>query len=244
MDTQNVHEEEAESDTVTYLRRGMISILDVINVKLPDVFAAEILPKLDVTDTLSLAQVNKDYTAAVWSADGVRSFEAKMKARLVKFGKKGWITEPLYWAAKHGNVPAVRGLLESGVDVNKGPTQDKRTALYVAAQHGQVAVVKALIEAEADVNKTGGDKSALIFAVAQGQASCVVELIKAGADVNLASNDISTPLAEAIIYGHDAIAGMLILAGADVGKEHGLFIALAELYKQVNIVKLLKQFGA
>jgi ankyrin repeat protein len=62
--------------------------------------------------------------------------------------------------------------------------------------------------------------------------------------VNLASNDISTPLAEAIIYGHDAIAGMLILAGADVGKEHGLFIALAELYKQVNIVKLLKQFGA
>ena len=138
----------------------------------------------------------------------------------------------------------LRATLESGVDVNKGLTQDKRTALYVAAQHGQVAVVKALIEAEADVNKTGGDKSALIFAVAQGQASCVVELIKAGADVNLASNDISTPLAEAIIYGHDAIAGMLILAGADVGKEHGLFIALAELYKQVNIVKLLKQFGA
>ena len=245
MDTQNVHEEEAESDTVTYLRRGMISILDVIAVKLPDVFTAEILPKLDMTDTLSLAQVNKAYNAAVWSADGVRSLEAKIKTHIVKIEKnKGWITEPLYWAAKHGNVPAVRGLLESGVDVNKGLTQDKRTALYVAAQHGQVAVVKALIEAGADVNKTGGDKSALIFAVAQGQASCVVELIKAGADVNLASNDISTPLAEAIIYGHDAIAGMLILAGADVGKEHGLFIALAELYKQVNIVKLLKQFGA
>ena len=48
MDTQNVQQEEAESDTVTYLRRGMISILDVIAVKLPDVFTAEILPKLDL----------------------------------------------------------------------------------------------------------------------------------------------------------------------------------------------------
>ena len=132
----------------------------------------------------------------------------------------------------------------SGEDVNKVLRRDNNTTLHVAAFHGHAAVVKALIEAGADVNKTGGDKSALIFAVAQGQASCVVELIKSGADVNLASNYISTPLAEAIIYGHDAIACMLILAGADVGKEHGLFIALAELYKQVNIVKLLKQFGA
>ena len=92
------------------LRRGGISILEALAVKLPDVFAAEILPKLDVTDTLSLAQVNKAYNAAVWSADGVRSMEAKIKAHLVKIGKKAWITEPLYWAAKHGNVPAVRAL--------------------------------------------------------------------------------------------------------------------------------------
>ena len=162
--------------SVTYLRRGMISILDVIAVKLPQVFTAEILPKLDVTDTLNLAQVNKAYNAAVWSADGVRSLEAKIKIHFVNFSTlyKNLTLIPLYWATKHGNVPAVRGLLEFGVDVNKGLTQDKRTALYVAAQHGQVAVVNALIEAGADVNKTGGDKSALIFAVAQGQASCVV----------------------------------------------------------------------
>ena len=66
--------------SVTYLRRGMISILDVIAVKLPQVFTAEILPKLDMTDTLNLAQVNKAYNAAVWSADGVRSMEVKIKA--------------------------------------------------------------------------------------------------------------------------------------------------------------------
>ena len=66
--------------SVTYLRRGMISILDVIAVKLPQLFTVEILPKLDVKDTLNLAQVNKAYNAAVWSADGVRSMEVKIKA--------------------------------------------------------------------------------------------------------------------------------------------------------------------
>ena len=41
-------------------------------------------------------------------------------------------SHPLYWAAKYGNLPAVRALLESGVDVNKRLTRDKRTALHVA----------------------------------------------------------------------------------------------------------------
>ena len=132
------------------LRRGGISILEALAVKLPDVFAAEILPKLEIKDTLSLAQVNKAYNAAVWSADGVRSMEAKIKAH---FGEQGRIVEPLYWAAKHGNVPAVRARLESGEDVNKCLTHDKQTALHIADCYGHAAVVKALIEAGADVNK-------------------------------------------------------------------------------------------
>ena len=99
MDTQNVQEEEAESDVVTFLRRGGISILEAIAVKLPDVFAAEILPKLDMTDTLSLAQVNKAYNDAVWSADGVRSLEAKIEAHLVKIGKN-WAAEPVVLGRK------------------------------------------------------------------------------------------------------------------------------------------------
>ena len=231
--------------SVTYLRRGMISILDVIAVKLPQVFTAEILPKLDMTDTLNLAQVNKAYNAAVWSADGVRSLEAKIKTHIVKIEKnKGWITEPLYWAASRGNVPAARALLESGEDVNKSFTFGgiiEYTALHVAVRKGLVAVVKALIEAGADVNKTAGDdRTALHIAATQGLASCVVELIKAGADVK---NGGCTPLVAAIISGHDAIVGMLILAGAGDGKEYGLLIALAKKYKHENIVKLLEQFG-
>ena len=247
MDTQNVQEEEAESDTVTYLRRGMISILDVIAVKLPDVFTEEILPKLDIKDTLNLAQVNKAYNAAVWSADGVRSLEAKITAHLVVVGKKIWTALPLYWAAKHGNVPAARALLASGEDVNKSVKD--ATVLQFAVKQGQVAVVKALIEAGADVNKTAGDnRTALIIAATQGQASCVVELIKAGADVNLASNDGDTPLVEAVKKGHDVIVGMLLLAGADVGKavNHGramIATVNTKAPEHENIVKVLEQFG-
>ena len=100
--------DEYECDVVTFLRRGGISILEALAVKLPDVFAAEILPKLDITDTLRLAQVNKAYNDTVWSVEGMRSMRAKIEAHLVKIGKTNLTVEPLFWAAKHGNVPAVR----------------------------------------------------------------------------------------------------------------------------------------
>jgi hypothetical protein len=124
-----------ESDTVTYLRRGTLDILDAVAVQLPDVFYGEILPKLDLLDTLNLAQVSKAYRDAVWSVGGVRSMRAKIKTHLIKIRKKNVVTtKPYYWATRHGNVPAVRACLESGVDVNKVQvlilTKDIRTALH------------------------------------------------------------------------------------------------------------------
>ena len=226
MDTQNVQEEKAESDTVTYLRRGGISILEAIAVKLPDVFAAEILPRLDMTDTLRLAQVNKAYNDEVWSVDGVRSLEAKIKPHLVKIGKKGCITEPLYWAAKLDNVPAVRACLESGVDVNKVLNRDNSTALYVAAFCGHAALARALIEKGADVNKAASqgtlsgnplhNVTPVYQAAEKGHTHVVMELIKAGADVNQATSSGATPLYIAACNGHEGCVALLIQAGADV----------------------------
>jgi ankyrin repeat protein len=252
MDTQNVQEAEAESDVVTFLRRGGISILEALSVKLPDVFAAEILPKLDMTDTLRLAQVNKAYNDAVWSADGVRSLEAKIEAHFVKIGEKNLTAEPLYLAVKHGNVPAVRACLESGVDVNKCLIPDKKTALHIAALHGHAAVVKPLIEAGADVNKPASpytvngvihNVTPVYIAAAMGHTHVVMELIKAGADVNQAHSEGFTPLYVAAGYGHEGCVALLIQAGADVRKasKSGCTpLKIATDMKREKIVTLLK----
>ena len=253
MDTQNV-QEEAESDVVTFLRRGTVSIIEALSVKLPDVFTAEILTKLDVTDTLRLAQVNKAYNAAVWSADGVRSMEPKIKAHSVKIGKKTLTAEPLYWAAKHGNVPAVRARLESGEDVNKCLTHDKKTALHIAGCYGHAAVVKALIEAGADVNKPASPQATRVvvhnvtpvcYAASNGHTDVVMELIKAGADLNQASSEGATPLHVAAHDGHDGIVALLIQAGADVrkaDKDGCTPMKVATAMKREKVMTLLRDY--
>ena len=250
--------DEYECDVVTFLRRGGISILEALAVKLPDVFAAEILPKLDLTDTLRLAQVNKAYNDTVWSVEGVRSMEPKIETRLVKIGKKHWVTEPLFWAAEHGNVPAVRACLESGVDVNEVLAGDNSTALHIAAQLGRAAVAKALIEAGADVNKpasphsvdASGKRTGLLHnvtpvytAAERGHTHVVMELIKAGADLNQATSDGATPLYVAAHNGHEGIVAVLIQAGADVRKacKNGCTpLKIATDMKREKVVTLLK----
>ena len=163
MDTQKRKRDEYESDLVMFMRMGSISILDVIIVKLPDVFTAEILPKLDIEDTLNLAQVNKTYNAAVWSVDGVRSLVTKMRPikgvhrmkNHVMTYESGPILDPMYHAAENGNLPAARALLESGVDVDKTYDYDEdedTTATSLAAIEGYAAMVKLLIEKGADLN--------------------------------------------------------------------------------------------
>ena len=98
-------------------QRGEENIIEALAVQMPDVFYSEILPKLDLISTLNLAQVSKWYNDAVWSVDGVRSMEAKMEAK-IKAASTGYSSEPLYWRQAYGNMPAVRALLKSGVDVN------------------------------------------------------------------------------------------------------------------------------
>lgn len=225
MDTQKRNHEEHESDLITFMRLGSISILDALVVKLPDVFTAVILAKLDIKDTLNLAQVNKTYNAAVWSVGGVRSLEAKLKAHMERSGEDRAI-EPMIQAASHGNVPAVRALLESGVDVNETLYSlnfySYPTALHLAAIYGHVATVQILIEKGADPNikekSSFGDtgRTPLSIAAEQGNSWCVMELVEAGANVNLASSSGDTPLMYAVRKGHEAIVALLIGYKADV----------------------------
>ena len=135
-------------------QRGEENIIEALAVQIPDVFYSEILPKLDLISTLNLAQVSKWYNDAVWSVDGVRSMEAKMEAK-IKAASTGYSSEPLYWAAAYGNLPAVRAILKSGVDVNVNfNVQGERARLCTTPlEHGHTPVVKVLIEAGADVEQ-------------------------------------------------------------------------------------------
>ena len=239
------------------IRRGEISVVVAIAEELPDVFIAEILPKLDGRATLNLAQVSKWYNDAVWSVDGVRSMKEKMEA-----AKPDIPSEPLYWAARYGNMPAVRALLKSGVDVNVNFNLNC-TPLHYAAEHGHTPVVKVLIEAGAHVDKKGHcGSTSLHRAACKGHVSVITELIKAGADVNATNeHDIShrilpwsTSLHYAVRFEHEDCVAVLLAHGADVHYADDGWINAdvryphnpmrqAVLSKNKKIIEMLKQAG-
>ena len=249
---------EKDETIVDRIRLGEISVFVALTQELPDVFTAEILPKLDLFTTLNLAQVNKAYNDAVWSAEGVRSMRAKIKPHFIDIGK-GWAGEPMYWAAKHGNIPAVRALLKLGAGhpyyqtVNKASPVSGLVVLHVAAFRGHASLVKFLIEAGADVNvraSNGNPGSASMYtalyaAADRGHTLVVMELIMAGADLNIATSNDSTPLDVAAQYGHDGVVALLIQAGANLHKgfQGWTPLQIAVDNKHEKIVKMLTHFG-
>ena len=85
-------------------------------------------PKLATRTTLNLAQVNKTYNDAVWSVEGVRSMEAKIRGSR-EFGKRHFANR--LFAARHGNVPAVRALLKSpGLDIDEEVLEGELETLH------------------------------------------------------------------------------------------------------------------
>ena len=166
------------------------SHLDMIIAELPELFYAEIFPKLDLKDTCNLARVNKAYNDAVWSVDGVRSMKAKMDTyndlnpyRYPAFERIPHIhVAPIYWAVWHRNVPAVKALLKSGVDVNKplvSFTRDKVTPLYYAAVEGHLSIVTLLLDAGANVREPDDWGVSPLKAARKRGHENIVELLKA-----------------------------------------------------------------
>ena len=102
-----------------------------------------------------MAQVSKWCRDVVWSVGGVRSLEAKLKvyAESNLPGLRSW----LGYAASFGNVPAIKALLESGVDANKTCTPPEHLPRHLAPIHLAAEcspmIVKLLIDAGVDVNK-------------------------------------------------------------------------------------------
>ena len=217
--------------TIVYLRRGSLDILDAIAAELPEVFTEHILPRLELKDTIALAQVNKAYRDTVWSLGGVQDLFYKIDDHIRTKAKSFGFCEPMACAVAHGNLPAIRALLEYGDDVNEETIWKNAgyRPLEIAALKGQAAAAKALIEAGANVNYQDEQdhETALILAAANGHAAVVAVLLNAGADVNLVCNAElgaskhlvpATALSIAAANGHDACVALLLQAGADIHK--------------------------
>ena len=156
METRSERREKGET-IVDRIRLGEISVFVALTQELPDVFTAEILPKLDANSTLNLAQVNKAYNDAVWSAEGVRSMQAKIKAHVVEIGK-GRTAAPMYLGGKVRQHTRGQGPSEAWGGAPTLPVRGQIVgcgglrALHVAAFSGHASLVKVLIEAGAHVN--------------------------------------------------------------------------------------------
>ena len=177
------------SATVAFLRSGNISILHAIAAELPDVFGAEVLPRLNLRDTLNLAQTSKLFRDTVWSVRGVQSMRAKIGAIIEgnsKYADKR--RDPLAWAGHFG---AARAAGE------KVDTKDiyGRTTLYLAVEQRKRSVVDVLLAAGADTNiqdKTG--RTVLHLAVKQSNGSLIDALLDAGADMTIQDEEGRTAL--------------------------------------------------
>ena len=163
--------------------------LDTIIAELPELFYAEILPKLDFGATVKLAQVNKTWRDAVWSVDGVRSMKKEFRDyfKTTIYLRIETIYSLMHYAVKYGNVPAVRALLKSGEDANNcfwAVTSGlinymKVTPLYYAALHGHLSIVALLLDAGANAREPDHRvQSPLEVARARGYKN-IVELLKA-----------------------------------------------------------------
>ena len=233
---------EPRSDTesvVDKIRRGEISVLDAFAAELPEVFAAEILPKLaTVKDTLRLAQVNKLCRDTVWSEDNVRSLGAKFQETMQTINNRTYprfesgYGHPIHWAAAHRVLPAVRALLKSEEEAYKTVNGAGLTALHYAVgdvrdigdSSPSLAIVRMLIEAGADINKLTNDGwTPMHYAATSGHPEATKILIDAGADLNI-SSPLRAAAQMAKSHCHDpnlcraceACADLLIQAGATI----------------------------
>ena len=116
----------------------------------------------------------------------------------------------LHLAAFKGHIDVVTALLRNGANPNVF-NKLGITPLFMATQRGHTKVVEALLKNRADPNiaRHSDSVTPLFIATQKGYLRVVKELLKKGADTYQASNDGTTPLQYAEMYGLDEIAAVL-----------------------------------
>ncbi|XP_059047017.1 26S proteasome non-ATPase regulatory subunit 10-like [Achroia grisella] len=152
---------------------------------------------------------------------------------------------PLILAASAGKNEVVLLLIGKGADVDH-KTNRGQSALHYACSKGHYSVVKLLVQNDANVNNTDVLKAtALHRAAAQGRNN-IIELLLLSPDVKLDLCDSTgcTPLHLACEEDREAVACMLVKAGADLhikNKEQKSPLDLSSLKLQKCLTRLVDE---
>lgn len=106
---------------------------------------------------------------------------------------------PLYKAVDKSpvNIDVIKGLVESGANVNERDEKSGNTPLHMASQRGYTDVVEYLLSKGADVDAKNKDDETPLHrvALASGKSDIIKLLLSKGADPNAADKYRNTPLA-------------------------------------------------
>ena len=164
---------------------------------------------------------------------------------------------PICHAATKGYSEIIKILLKYGVDINCRMIGGS-TPLLLAVYNNHCDLVDEMIgKLEADPNLPNNDGSTPMFiAASEGFNEIIKILLKHGAHVNMTDEMVrdvpdgtSTPLMVACEFGHFETCRLLLLNGAyinasiDDGYEFNTPLSLAVNSDELNLVKLLVEFG-
>src|SRR5262245_30635880 len=108
-------------------------------------------------------------------------------ARLLAAGERPDEGEPrpLTWAARLGNVEAIRRLAKAGADLDRGDGGTRWTPIQHALHKRQAKAVAVLLDLGADPNRrAAAGPSPLMMAAGYGDLDSVEALLRAGADAS------------------------------------------------------------
>ena len=160
------------------------------------------------------------------TADGMPLWKKRPRPPLVMgpggFDMKKFIQLPeegLWHAARIGDIPAMKGYIVEGADVNAPDDDLNLSPLAWSALHGQTEAARLLIENGADVNmKDGKGSTPLHSAAVFGRAGVAKLLLENGADFQARNDDGATP-ADSLHLDWRTTTFIGGLVGVEVGQE-------------------------
>ena len=155
------------------------------------------------------------------------------------FGQTPALDEDLLTAARKGDLPGVKALLEKGAAL-EAKSRYGQTPLFFAARNGHEDVVKFLLAkgASTNVNDTFYKMSMLAAAADKGYTGIVKDLIEAGA---AGAGDALEAAAE---RGSTEMVTMLIATGKLTPADLTKGLTAAEQAKKPEVAELLTKAGA